>query len=68
MNKLDSDTVAQLDELEIDNFDIVIHPYEHGRSGPYKIKGYANTIYATQAPNLDFGGKYEGYGEELPFD
>ncbi len=70
MNTLDGSTVGELDDLEIENFDIIIHPYEHGRTEEYRIKGYANSIYATQAHNFDFGGKYDGYGVEgeLPFD
>ena len=70
MNKLDSDTIGELDEIEIENYDMVIHPYEHNRTETFRVKGYVNSLYATQAHNLDFDGKYDGYGSEgeLPFD
>lgn len=52
-----------LDESELVNMDIVIHPYTHGRSiaNPDAKKGYLKTMYATMMPVNDFGGKYAGY-------
>ena len=53
----------RLDETELSNMDIVVHPYTHGRSvmNPDAKKGYLKTRYAMAVPISDFGGKYEGY-------
>ena len=53
----------RLDESELMNVDIVIHPYQHGRSlaNPDAKKGYLKTMYAMAVPVNDFGGKYAGY-------
>ena len=60
---------GRLDESELVNVDITIHPYEHGRSlaNPNAKKGYLKTMYAMAVPVNDFGGKYAEYrmaGEE----
>ena len=54
---------GRLDESELMNVDIVIHPYQHGRSiaNPDAKKGYLKTMYAMAVPVNDFGGKYAGY-------
>lgn len=54
---------GRLDESELMNVDIVIHPYTHGRSiaNPDAKKGYLKTMYAMAVPVNDFGGKYAGY-------
>lgn len=53
----------RLDENELVNVDIVVHPYTHGRSiaNPDAKKGYLKTMYATMMPVNDFGGKYAEY-------
>lgn len=53
----------RLDESELSNLDISIHPYTHGRSlaNPDAKKGYLKTMYAMAVPVNDFGGKYAGY-------
>ncbi len=53
----------RLDESELMNVDLVIHPYVHGRSiaNPDAKKGYLKTMYAMAVPVNDFGGKYAGY-------
>lgn len=53
----------RLDESELMNVDVVIHPYQHGRSiaNPDAKKGYLKTMYAMAVPVNDFGGKYAGY-------
>lgn len=58
--RMTSDTIKELDRIDIDNVDLVIHPYEHNR-GEYKYKGYARAIHVTQAVSNDFGGKYADY-------
>lgn len=70
MTNLDEDTIAELDKIDYENVDVIIHPYEHGRSSVSTIKGYARSIYITQAQNNDFGGKYADYGSrdnDAPF-
>ena len=54
---------GRLDESELINVDVVIHPYTHGRSiaNPDAKKGYLKTMYAMAVPVNDFGGKYAGY-------
>lgn len=53
----------RLDQEELMNMDIVVHPYVHGRSvmNPDAKKGYLKTMYAMCVPVNDFGGKYAGY-------
>lgn len=53
----------RLDNEELVNMDVVIHPYMHGRSiaNPDAKKGYLKTMYAQSVPVNDFGGKYAGY-------
>ena len=53
----------RLDESELMNVDISIHPYTHGRSlaNPDAKKGYLKTMYAMSVPVNDFGGKYAEY-------
>ncbi len=59
----------RLDESELVNVDIVVHPYTHGRSiaNPDAKKGYLKSMYAMAVPINDFNGKYAAYnivGEE----
>ena len=53
----------RLDEMELTNMDIVIHPYTHGRSiaNPDAKKGYLKSMYAMAVPVSDFNGKYAEY-------
>ena len=53
----------RLDESELMNVDVSIHPYTHGRSiaNPDAKKGYLKTMYAMAVPVNDFGGKYAEY-------
>lgn len=59
----------RLDESELINVDVAIHPYTHGRSvmNPNAKKGYLKSMYAMAMPVRDFGDKYADYrvaGEE----
>ena len=53
----------RLDESELMNIDVSIHPYTHGRSlaNPDAKKGYLKSMYAVSVPVDAFGGKYAGY-------
>ena len=53
----------RLDESELVNIDVAIHPYAHGRSmmNPNAKKGYLKSMYAMAVPVNDFGGKYAEY-------
>lgn len=53
----------RLDESDLMNVDIVIHPYTHGRSiaNPNAKKGYLKTMYAVAQPVNAIDGKYAGY-------
>lgn len=69
MALIPQDQWFRLDESELMNVDIVIHPYTHGRSlaNPDAKKGYLKSMYAMAVPINEFGGKYAGYaivGEE----
>ena len=69
-NPLDADTISELDTINIENVDLVIHPYEHGRSAVARVKGYAKAIYVTQGQDRYFEGKYDEYcyePDETPF-
>lgn len=62
MVRLDETDIKTLDDCELENVDLVIHPYEHGiTSGGSTIKGYLRSLYAIPAPNTDFGSKYSDY-------
>lgn len=59
----------RMDESELMNVDVSIHPYTHGRSlaNPDAKKGYLKSMYAMAIPVNEFGGKYADYriaGEE----
>ncbi|MBP5780957.1 MAG: hypothetical protein J6X34_06965 [Clostridia bacterium] len=58
-----ADQWYRMDESELSNIDVSIHPYTHGRSiaNPDAKKGYLKTLYATAAPVDPFGGKYAEY-------
>lgn len=53
----------RMDESELMNVDVSIHPYTHGRSiaNPDAKKGYLKTMYAMAIPSAEFGGKYAEY-------
>lgn len=58
--ELHGNEVQRLDKLRLENIDVCIHPYEHGRPGPYKVKGYLSEMAATQVEERSFfGGKYD---------
>lgn len=65
---LDKCTVADLDQLELERVDLVIHPYEHGRMNSVgaTVKGYLNELNAVQAQDRSFGGFYANYMDETP--
>ena len=55
---------GRLDESDLNNVDVAIHPYTHGRSiaNPNAKKGYLKSMYAVAVPvNDPFGGKYAEY-------
>lgn len=56
--ELTSRSIANLDTCVMKNVDLVIRPYEHGRPGPHKIKGYAQEIRVMQAQDGYFDEKY----------
>lgn len=64
-----ADQWYRMDESELLNVDVSIHPYTHGRSiaNPDAKKGYLKSMYAMAVPISEFGGKYADYriaGEE----
>ncbi len=67
-NRLNARTIQTLDEIDIDNVDLVIHPYEHGYSDVSKIKGYAHAIHVIQGQDANFGGKYADYEQSELLD
>ena len=60
-NALNEHSIGQLDVIDIETVDMIIHPYEHNFSSVSKIKGYLKAIYITQAKDENFGGKYSDY-------
>ena len=64
--QLREDELNELDENLLTDIDVVIHPFTHGRanSAGSTVKGYLKSLYATQVPNLEFGGKYSQYEVE----
>lgn len=68
MNRLDEDSIACLDDVDILSVDLDIRPYDWGPIGPdqkYGRTAYLQSIKVTQ--NLDrFAGEYETE-EPLPF-
>lgn len=72
MIELNEENVSELDKNFLSNVDLIIHPYAHGRANAAgaTVKGYLKTLYATQEPISDFGGKYDQFyldEDELPF-
>ena len=63
-NSLDAESIGELDRIEIDNVDLVIHPYVHGRPGPHSTKGYAKAIHVIQGQDGYFGAKYAEWGND----
>ena len=63
MRKLTDDNISMLDNIQIVNADLVIHPYEHG-IGQFKVKGYARFVNVLQAQSNYFGDKYSEYESE----
>lgn len=62
--ELKGNEVQRLDKLRLEGVDLCVHPYEHGRPGPYKVKGYLSEMAATQAEERSFfGGKYDDIPE-----
>jgi len=63
MRLLHEDELFELDENIITDIDLIVHPFAHGRSNSAgsTVKGYLKTLYATQVPAVDFGGKYSKY-------
>lgn len=62
MQPLDEESIAQLDNIDIENIDVIVRPYNHGVSNSRgtTVKGYVKSLYVTQ-DNSDFDGKYAGY-------
>lgn len=58
-----NDQLYRLDESELSNVDLVIHPYTHGRSiaNPNAKKGYLKSMYVVAQPVNAIDGKYAGY-------
>jgi hypothetical protein len=46
-NRLDQDTVAALDYADIENVDIIIHPYEYDVNGSQGVAAYVKTMFVT---------------------
>ena len=63
-NPLDSESIARLDSINIDNVDLIIHPYEHGRTSAFRVKGYARAIHVIQGQDGYFNGKYADWEME----
>ena len=60
---LDEASLDELDNNLLSDVDILIHPFNHGRSNSAgaTVKGYLKSLYATQVPSVEFGGKYNRF-------
>lgn len=60
---LSEDALVELDDNIITDVDVIIHPFSHGRanSAGSTVKGYLKSLYATQVPSVEFGGKYNRF-------
>lgn len=63
MTELDKDSVNELDNNFLHDIDVIIHPFNHGRTNAAgaTVKGYLKTLYATISPKMDFSGKYNRF-------
>lgn len=73
VNQLDGDSIGELDRINRENVDLIIHPYEHGRTSDYRYKGYARAIHVIQGQDGYFSDKYADWeqnsdDEEPPFN
>lgn len=60
---LTEDSLSELDDNLLEDVDVIIHPFNHGRvnSSGATVKGYLKALYATQVPSIEFGGKYNRF-------
>ena len=60
---LDEASLDELDNNLLSDVDVIIHPFNHGRanSAGATVKGYLKSLYATQVPSIEFGGKYNRF-------
>lgn len=67
--RLNEDTVAELDNVEIESADIIIRPYNWNTPTGSGIRGYVKTLYVTYIEDV-FAGKYSDYDSEVekPFE
>ena len=70
---IDETNIDELDKNFLIDIDLIVHPYAHGRmnAAGATVKGYLKTLWATQEPPMEFGGKYDRFytmdQEEFPF-
>ena len=61
MTLLKPDQYAKLDQDNLVNIDMDIHPYTHNRGFQGATKGYLKNLWASLESINDFGGKYAAY-------
>lgn len=70
---LNIESIGQLDSIDLKNdetttgLDIVVNCYR-SRQQPDKLTGYLKKAYVTQDDNVEFGGKYDDWEEEVEGD
>lgn len=58
---LEESELKNIDVGDFSRIDLIIHPYEHDKDARFKYKGYCKALYATEAKNAYFDGKYDSF-------
>lgn len=60
---LEIESIGELDRIDIAECDFVVNPYSSPKF-PGKVTGYLQKLNAIQAPDIEFGGRYDDWMDE----
>ena len=65
--RMTEETIGDIDDLEIENIDLIVRPYEWEYNGNHGIKAYLKAMYVKGEEN-ELAAKYEKSSEEVADD